>query len=180
MGKRKATHGETNSQHRRKVINTAEEVAASADLEEGWLDKFLELPTDELAKLLGHIANHGKVKTAAIKMARTTKWIVFAERFGLRDRLEDNRFERVVTPVYRLPPSVHEIVFEAAWHTQDVYLERQVQRREAARARIMDPVCLQSCLSCFSDLKISPVPCSHHRIISRSNNRQTRARYVRD
>jgi hypothetical protein len=32
-------------------------------------------------------------------------------------------------------------MFEAAWHTQDVYRERQEQRREVARARIMDPVC---------------------------------------
>ena len=176
MGKRKANK-------RRKVVTTAEEVAASVDLEEGWLDKLLELPKDELAKLLGDIANHGKVKTAAIRMVRTSlpsfsgaKWIDFAERFGLPDRLENNRFERVVTPVYRLPPSVHEIMFEAAWHAQDVYQERQAQRREVARVRIMDPVCPQSCLLCFSDLKICPVPCSHHRTISRSSNRQTGAR----
>ena len=172
---------------KRKVVTTAEEVATSVDLEEGWLDKLLELPTDELAKLLGDIANHGKVKTAAIKMARTSlpsfsgaKWIDFAERFGLPDRLENNRFERVVTPVYRLPPSVHEIMFEAAWHTQDVYQERQAQRREVTRVRIMDPVCPQSHLLCFSDLKMCPVPCSHHRTISRSSNRQTGARYVGD
>ena len=169
------------------VVTTAEEVAASIDLEEGWLNKLLELPTDELAKFLGDIANHGKVKTAAIKKARTSlpsfsgvKWTDFAERFGLPDSLENNRFKRVVTPVYCLPPSVHEIMFEAGWRTQDVYQERQAQRREAARVRIMDPVCPQSCLSCFSDLKICPVPCSHHRTISRSNNRQTRAGYARD
>ena len=46
-------------------------------------------------------------------------------------------------------------MFEAACHTQDVYQERQVQRREAARARIMDPVCLQSHLLCF--LILGPV-----------------------
>lgn len=77
-------------------------MAATVDLEEGWLDKLLQLPTDELAKLPGDIANHGKVKTAAIKMARTSlpsffgeKW---TERFGLLNTLEYNRFERVVTP----------------------------------------------------------------------------------
>ncbi|KAF8221790.1 hypothetical protein L208DRAFT_1414470, partial [Tricholoma matsutake] len=128
------------------VVTTAEEVAASVNLEEGWLDKLLELPTDELAKLLGDIANHGKVKTAVIKKARTSlpsfsgvKRSDFAERFGLPDSLENNRFERVVTPVYRLPPSIHEIMFEAGWRTQDVYQERQAQRREVARVRIMDP-----------------------------------------
>ncbi|KAF8324228.1 hypothetical protein F5887DRAFT_927127 [Amanita rubescens] len=127
MGKRKANK-------RRKVVTTAEEVAASVDLKEGWLDKLLELPTDELAKLL---------KTAAIEMARASlsgvKWIDPAERFSLRNRLENNQFDRVVTPMYRLPPSVHEIVFEAAWHTQDVYQELRAQRSKAARFRTMDP-----------------------------------------
>lgn len=168
---------------RRKLVTTPEEVTASVDLEEGWRDKFLELPTDELAKLLAHIANLGKVKTADFKKARTSlraKWIDFAERFGLHDRLENNRFERVVTPMYHLPPSVHEIMFETAWHTQDVYQERYVQRREAARFRIMDPVCTQSRLLCFSNLKICPVPCLHHRALSRSSNRQTGARNFRD
>jgi hypothetical protein len=166
---------------KRKVVTTPEEVTASVDLEEGWLDKFLELPTDELTKLLADIANHGKIKTAAFKKARTSlpsfsaKWTDFAEKFGLPNRLENNRFERVVTPVYSLPPSVHEIMFEAAWRTQDVYQERQVQRREAARVRIMDPVRQQLAKLFMLFLKICPVPCSHHRTISRSSNRQTRA-----
>ena len=123
MGKRK-----TNK--KQKAVTTPEEVTALVDLEEGWLDKFLELPTDKLAKLLADIANHGKVKTAAIKKARTSlpsfsgaKWNDFAERFGLHNRLENNRFEQVVTPMYHLPPSIHEIMFEAAWRTQDVYQE---------------------------------------------------------
>ena len=162
---------------KQKVATTPEEVAASVNLEEGWLDKFLELPPDDLAKLLADIANHGKVKTAAFKKARTSlpsfssvKWIDFAEKFGLHNRLENNKFEQVITPKYCLPPSIHEIMFEAAWRTQDVYQERQVQRREAARVRIMDPVCLQSHLLYFFDLKICPVPCSDHRAISRSSN----------
>ena len=179
--------GKQKTNKRRKVVTTAEEVAASVDLEEGWLDKLLELPTDELAKLLGDIANQGKVKTAAIKKARTSpllfsgvKWTDFAERFGLPDSLENNQLEQVVTPVYRLPPSVHEIMFEAGWRTQDVYQERQAQRREAARFRIMDPVCPQNRLLCFSNLEICPVPCSHHRTIPRSSNQQTGAGYVRN
>ncbi|KIL63071.1 hypothetical protein M378DRAFT_80316 [Amanita muscaria Koide BX008] len=131
---------------RRKVVTMAKDVTASVDLEEGWLAKFLELPGDKLAKLLGGIANHGRITTSAIKKARTSlpsfsgvKWTTFVEQFGLPDSLEENPFERVVTPVYTLPPSVHEIMYEAAWRTQDVYGERQKQRIEAARARIMDP-----------------------------------------
>jgi hypothetical protein len=102
------------------------------------------MTTDDLAMLLGEIANHGKVKTSAIKKARTglpsfsgTK---FLETFGFPSTLDNDLFERVSTPVYWLPPSIHEIMFEAAWHTQDVYQERQVQRREEAKVRIMDPV----------------------------------------
>lgn len=118
---------------------TVEDTEVSVDLEEGWVAKLLELPGDELAKLIGDIANHEKIKIAAIKNARISlpsfsgvKWQNFAEAFG--------RFERVVAPVYRLPPSVHEIMFAAAWHTQDVYQERRDQSREAARVRAMDPV----------------------------------------
>jgi len=173
--------------NKRQRVVTTEEVAASVDLEEGWLDKFLELPKDELAKLLGDIANHGKVKTVAIKKARTSlpsfsgaKWADFAEGFNLPVNMENNQFKRVVIPVYRLPPSVHEIMFEAAWRTQDVYQEWQAQRREAARVRIMDPVCPQTRLLCFSHLRICPVPCLHHRTISRSSDRQTGAGYVRE
>jgi hypothetical protein len=124
-----------------------EDMTSSVDLEEGWLDKLLELPGDELANLLGDIANHGKIKTAVIRKARISlpsfsgaKWSDFTEQFGFPDKLENNQFEQVVTPVYSLPPSVHELMFEAAWRTQDVYLERQEQRREAGRVRIMDPV----------------------------------------
>ena len=140
MGELKADEGQ-------KVVTRAEDVAASVDLEEGWLAKLLELPGDDLAKLIGDIANRGKIKTAAINKPRTTLpsfsgegWTGFAECFGLPGGLESNQLERIVTPIYRLPPSVHEIMFEEAWHTQDVYQERQEQRRATARARIMDPV----------------------------------------
>ncbi|KIM77307.1 hypothetical protein PILCRDRAFT_622488, partial [Piloderma croceum F 1598] len=132
---------------KRRKVSADEDVAASVDLEEGWVTKLLDLPGDKLAKLLGSIANQGKIKTAAIKKARTSlpsfsgaKWTDIAGHFGLPNyALENNRLEQFVTSVYNLPPSVHEIMFEAAWHTQDVYQERQEQRREAARVRIMDP-----------------------------------------
>lgn len=135
----------------KKQRKTTEEVEASVKLEDGWLDKFLTMTTDNLARLLGEIANHGKVKTSAIKKARTSlpsfsgaKWRPFAETFGFPATLDNDLFEQVSTPVYWLPPSIHEIMFEAAWCTQDVYQERQVQRREEARVRIMDPVCQQN------------------------------------
>ena len=57
---------------RQRVVTPSEEVTVTVNLEEGWLGKFLELPTDELAKLLADIANHGKVKTATIEKARTS------------------------------------------------------------------------------------------------------------
>lgn len=143
----------------KKQRKTAEEVETSVDLEDGWLDKFLTMTTDDLARLLGEIANHGNVKTSAIKKARTSlpsfsgaKWRPFAETFGFPATFDNDLFERVSTPVYWLPAPIHEIMFEAAWCTQDVYQERQVQRREEARVRIMDPVCQQKCLLSFSIL----------------------------
>jgi hypothetical protein len=64
MGQRKG--------NKRRKVTAVEDVAASVDLDEGWIAKFLELPGDELAKLLGDIANHGKIKTTAIRKARTS------------------------------------------------------------------------------------------------------------
>jgi hypothetical protein len=140
------------------VTGTTEEVAALVKLEEGWLHQLLALSKDDLAKLLADIANHGNIKTAKIKKARTslplfsgTKWGPFAESFGLPDTLDSCPFEQVSTPVYFLPPSIHETMFQAAWHTQDVYQEWQVQRREEARVRIMDPACQPKCLLSFSN-----------------------------
>ena len=165
MVKRKASK-------RRKVVTIPEEAPASVDrnlelleLLKGFdalIDKVVEfLSTDELAKLLGLVANRGKVKTTTFKMARTklpsffgAKWIDFVKGSGFCPTLEDNhcwQFDHVVTPVYRLPPSIHEIMFEEAWHIQDVYRERRVQNSQEARSRIMDPVwCLQSHLFYFS------------------------------
>lgn len=141
-----------------KLVSTTEELAASVKMEEGWLDELLALSKDDLAKLLADIANHGNIKTAEIKKARSfsgAKWRPFAESFGLPDTLDSNPFEQVSTPVYCLPPSIHEAMFQAAWHTQDVYQERQVQRREEARVRIMDSVCQPKHLSSFSILRYS-------------------------
>ncbi|KIM72234.1 hypothetical protein PILCRDRAFT_804089 [Piloderma croceum F 1598] len=132
--------------NRRLQIHTVDDVAASVDLEEGWVNKFLELPGDELAKVLGDIANHGKIKTAAIRKARSSlpsfsgpRLTDFAGRFGLPNSLENTEFEPVVTPVYNLPPSVHEIMFEAAWHTLDVYQEKHKHMGEVTMVRILDP-----------------------------------------
>lgn len=116
---------------------------ASVDLEEGWLAKFLELPGDKLAKLLGGIANHGKITTSAIKKARTSlpsfsgvKWTTFAEQFGLPDSLEENTG-----------------CLSGAAETEE---------------------------RCGKSQNNGSVPCSHHRTLSRSSNRQTRAGYVGD
>ncbi|EDR13668.1 uncharacterized protein LACBIDRAFT_308899 [Laccaria bicolor S238N-H82] len=135
----------TRANKKRKLETTPDEVA-SVDLEDGWLDKFTILPPDELARVIAHIANHGRVNTAAIKKARMSlpsfsgvKWVDLAARLGLDEQFEKNEFETFVTPMYLLPPSLHEIMFEAEWLTQHVYQERQAQSREAARIRMMDP-----------------------------------------
>ncbi|KAF5384070.1 hypothetical protein D9615_003421 [Tricholomella constricta] len=101
-----------------------------------------------LAKLIVQIADRGKVLLAALKKAGISlpsdsgvEWTDFAERFGLAKQLENARLEKIIIPMFHLPPSIHEIMFEEAWHTQDVYQERHVQRieRGSARFRIMDP-----------------------------------------
>jgi DNA polymerase III epsilon subunit-like protein len=166
-------------------ISTVDDIAASVGLEEGWINKLLELPGDELAKVLGDIADHSKITTAAFRKARSSlpsfsrpRLTDFAERFGLPNSLENTEFEPVVTPVYNLPPSVHEIMFEAAWHTQDVYQEKCGHIGEKT-FRILDPVC-QRLAKLSINLSLLPVHCSHHRTLSRSNHWQARASHVRD
>ena len=120
-----------------------------AESVEEWLATFLKMPGDEqLLNCLASIANRADIKTAEIKRAMATlplvsatNWSNFAERVGLADSLENNVFERVITPVYSLPLSVHVDMFEAAWRSQDVYREKMEQKSDLATTlRVMDPV----------------------------------------
>ena len=60
---------------------------------------------------------------------------------GLSKTLDDVDLDSFFTPAYQLPPSFHTANFESAWRAQDVYQEKASQTREAARFRILDPVC---------------------------------------
>jgi len=62
-------------------------------------------------------------------------------------------------------------MFEAAWHTQDVYQEKHGHIGETT-IRILDPVRqrLAKLFITLCNLSLRPVYCSHHRTLSRSNH----------
>ena len=112
------------------------------------LDKCLELDKEDLTVILAHIANQAGITMTLFKKARvelpsfsTVKWAKFAEQLGLPQNVEALELEPFVTPRYRLPRSLQEVMFENAWRSQDVYREKVDHTREEAKARILEPVC---------------------------------------
>jgi hypothetical protein len=89
---------------------------------------------------LRSLAKRSAIKTK-VSFSKT-KWTEFAAECGLpptRPLWLD--LVHFTTPKYRLSPSFHEAILENAWHWQDVYRERKDQVREAARLRLLEPVC---------------------------------------
>jgi hypothetical protein len=113
--------------------------------DDDWLQKLLEVDKDELILIVSLIVNKSNIDNRSIKRARielpsfsTAKWADFAARTGLPENPSYLQLEDYETPVYQLPPSFHESVFENSWRTQDVYQEVVEQTRE--ETRILDPV----------------------------------------
>jgi len=107
----------------------------------------LELTPDELAALLADLANSANLPNATFKRARldlpsfsAVKWSEFAEGYGLHEDASCLNFESFETPRYRLPPSLHQAMFENAWRWQDVYREK-LDLGEETRVRLLEPVC---------------------------------------
>jgi hypothetical protein len=116
------------------------------------LDTLRNLSSDDQAKLIAGLSEELGVTDRAIKKARHTlpsfsgaKWDTFAGTYGLPQTmpsLKTARFHRHKTPTAYLPPSFHASVFKQAWRAMDVYQDRQDQKREAARVRVLESVCL--------------------------------------
>ena len=127
-------------------------VLASMNLDKGLRAAVLELTKDELAALLGDLANHASLPTSAFKKARVdlpsfskAKWSDFALEYGLPQVTSSLSLETFTTPKYRLPPSLHETMLQNAWRWQDVYRETMFQEREARKVRLLEPVCQPNC-----------------------------------
>jgi hypothetical protein len=125
-----------------------DDILASMNLDRGLRAAVLELSQDELAAVLGELANHGNLPTSAVKKARVdlpsfskAKWSDFALEYGLPRVASALSLGTFTTPKYRLPPSLHETILENAWRWQDVYRERMFQETEAGKVRFLEPVC---------------------------------------
>jgi hypothetical protein len=95
-----------------------DDVIACINLDRGLVDG---LSCDELAAVLGDIANKGNIPTATFKMARTAlpsfskvKWTDFASQFGLPADPEKLKLTLYTTPQYLLPPSYQRAMFQNA------------------------------------------------------------------
>jgi hypothetical protein len=117
-------------------------------LDNGLIDGLQQLHRDELAAVLAYVANVANISTAAFKKSRIglpsfseAKWSDFAKQFGLPQDVLKLKLEPFTTPRYRLPPSLHEAMFENAWRWQDIYREKVDHTMEEAKVRILDTVC---------------------------------------
>jgi hypothetical protein len=132
----------------RSEVTTSPASIESVPLDKGLVDGLQQVNGNELAAVLAHVVNVANISTAAFKKTRielpsfsVAKWSDFAQQFGLPQNLSKLKLEPFTTPRYRLPPSLHEVMFENAWRWQDVYREKIDHTREEARVRILDPVC---------------------------------------
>jgi hypothetical protein len=132
---------------KRKRPQNIDNIIASVDLPEGWVETLLE--DENLGALLAELANRGGISNSAFKKARMglpsfsdAKWADIAPEFGLHPDTAILQLPSFTTPVYLLPPSFHVETYISAWNTLDVYREVEQQTREEARVRILDPVCL--------------------------------------
>lgn len=128
----------------------ADDIIDSMKTDKGLRAAFAELTHDELAVVLGDLANSANLPNAAFKTARldlpsfsTAKWSEFAEQYGLHNDVSYLNLESFKTARYRLPPSFHQALSGNAWRSQDVYREKIDQEREGARVRLLEPVCYQ-------------------------------------
>ena len=125
-----------------------ESLVESVPLDKGLVKGLQQLHRDELVAVLAHVANVANISTAAFKRARTelpsfsvAKWSVFTKQLGLPQDVSKLVLEPFTTPRYRLPPTLHEAMFENAWRWQDVYREKVDYAREEAELGLLDPVC---------------------------------------
>jgi hypothetical protein len=119
-------------------VETAIHAAGIKD--DDWIQKLLEVDKEHLILIIGLIVNKGNIDNSRIKKARielpsfsAAKWTDFAARAGLPESPQYLELDDYETPVYQLPPSFHESVFENSWRTQDVYQEAAAQTREESR-----------------------------------------------
>src|SRR6266550_2809925 len=132
----------TNRRHEDTI--DVDELIDSINLDKGLRAAFLGLTADELAALLADFANLANLPTSAIKKARvdlpTVKWTEFAREHSLPLNASRLNLVPFTTPRFRLPPSLHETMFEYAWHWQNVYCEKADRGREEPRVRLLEPV----------------------------------------
>jgi hypothetical protein len=126
-------------------VETAIQAAGIND--DDWLQKLLEVDNEQLILIISYLVNKSNIDNKSLKRVRielpsfsTAKWAEFAARAGLPTNPRLLELKYFGTPVYQLPPSFHNAVFENSWRTQDVYQEPVEQTKEESRVRILDPV----------------------------------------
>src|SRR5258708_24433981 len=131
---------------KRPVDDTDVETAIQAlDIKDNnWIQKFLEINKEQLALVIGHLADKGNIDNRSIKRARTQlpsfsteMWADFAAGVDLPEEPRNLNLGSFHTPAYQLPPSFHKAVLEGSWHALDVYQEVVEQTREQSRIRIL-------------------------------------------
>ena len=82
------------------------------------------------------------LKTAKETRGASARWENVAPKLGLDPLTDTDQLGTFSVPHAFLPPSFHKSVMTASAQWLDVYQERGAQRKEAARLRLMDAVCI--------------------------------------
>ena len=130
-------------------IDVESAVQAAGIKDDDWVQKLLDVEEEQLILIICFLMNESNIDSKTIKSARaglpsfsTTKWSDFAAQAGLPDDPSYLKLGYFKTPVYQLPPSFHNAIFEISWHAQDVNEVLAVQTCEESRVRILDSMIL--------------------------------------
>jgi hypothetical protein len=115
-----------------------------------------------VAEFIMDMAQDGKLTDEDLKVLLDklpsfpeSEWEKVARTFGLNPTIDKYQLKPFSTPHAYLPPSFHKRVMKDSIQWLDVYQERGSPKRDAARIRLMDAVCLTNCSFFFYEIDLS-------------------------
>ena len=91
------------------------------------------------------IADLQKLKASSPSFS-TAKWETVAPALGLRADIGITQLDLFTVPIAILPPSFHRDLMKNAFRWMDVYQEPPSHKREEARVRLLEAVCISNFL----------------------------------
>lgn len=120
-------------------------------------DLYIELFNDGGNDLAGlailHLSQEARMTIADLQKLKASspsfcaaKWETVAPALGLRADIDIAQLDPFTIPIAILPPSFHRDLMKNALPWMDVYQEPPSHRREEARVRLLEAVCMSNSL----------------------------------